>query len=369
MKKQKIGLVFLGILLLLFATGCGGKQITAHPEQQQTTVTNQASSSDKLKAQQESQNVSQSEENGKVENNAASSTKNGGAKGNNSETRTSESARLVVTHNYGGKVVFDQTVPLEKDANGLDFSAMYLDVETAYGGSFINGINGTVSGYTGHGIHKIKKDWFLYVNGVLSSCGAGDYKLKKGDVVWWDYHDWGENAFTPVMLGAFPRPFSHQLEIVFSPAGEDYAQNLAQKLTARGLTGVEVKPFSDEVVFHRSNPVIIVGVWGELSEYGDINSLNKNYRKAGIFCRFDSAGLRPVNTHFQEAGDIYTTASACISATGTGAGDKNPLGLVIAYDEAGLDKAVKLLGDGGISPGNAWGLIIDSQGCHSLPVR
>ena len=39
-----------------------------------------------------------------------------------------------------------------------------------------------------------RHDWFYFVNGIEATRGAVDYRLRNGDVEWWDYRDWGASA-------------------------------------------------------------------------------------------------------------------------------------------------------------------------------
>ncbi|NLW91679.1 MAG: DUF4430 domain-containing protein [Syntrophomonadaceae bacterium] len=100
--------------------------------------------------------------------------------------------RLVVTRDFGQSLIYDCWVPLDKPLTALELTTGNLKTETAYGGVFITSINGIASGYTGKAAwNKEKVDWFLYYNGKMSPVGANNITLKAGDVIWWDYHNWG----------------------------------------------------------------------------------------------------------------------------------------------------------------------------------
>jgi hypothetical protein len=83
----------------------------------------------------------------------------------------------------------------------LDRSAK---IDTRYGGRFVEAIN-SLSGSVSR-----RHDWFYFVNGIEGTRGAVDYRLRNGDVEWWDYRDWGRvGQSVPVVVGAFPEPFVH----------------------------------------------------------------------------------------------------------------------------------------------------------------
>lgn len=84
------------------------------------------------------------------------------------------------------------------------------DVETSYGGRFVEAINGLES--------RPQHDWFYYVNGIALSRGAGEYRLHDGDVEWWDYTAWRRPNEFPAVVGSFPEPFLHGLDGDVPPA-------------------------------------------------------------------------------------------------------------------------------------------------------
>ncbi|MGE5390719.1 MAG: DUF4430 domain-containing protein [Deltaproteobacteria bacterium] len=100
--------------------------------------------------------------------------------------------RLVVTRDFGQSLLSDFWVPVDKPITALELTTSNLKTETAYGGVFITSINGLASGYTGKAAwNKEKEDWFLYYNGKMSPAGANNITVKGGDIIWWDYHNWG----------------------------------------------------------------------------------------------------------------------------------------------------------------------------------
>jgi hypothetical protein len=131
-------------------------------------------------------------------------------------------AKLWITRDRGAEVLLDTTVPAGIPA--LEALRRKADVETRYGGRFvqaIDGIEGDVSG---------QHDWFFFVNGYEADVGAADYELRDGDVLWWDHRSWGEELRQPVVVGAFPEPFLHgwngerRPAVVLGPAGETAAR-------------------------------------------------------------------------------------------------------------------------------------------------
>ena len=111
-------------------------------------------------------------------------------------------ARLWVTHDRGSELVLDTTVPAGQTL--LRALRSKEDVSTRYGGGFVQSIDG-VEGSARH-----HRDWFWFVNGLAGDRSATAYRLRDGDVAWWDYRDWSHDAATlEVVAGAFPEPFLH----------------------------------------------------------------------------------------------------------------------------------------------------------------
>ena len=64
----------------------------------------------------------------------------------------------------------------------------------------IEGVEGDVSK---------QRDWFWFLNGIEADQSAADYRLRPGDVEWWDFRSWQDEMREPVVVGAFPEPFLH----------------------------------------------------------------------------------------------------------------------------------------------------------------
>ena len=47
------------------------------------------------------------------------------------------------------------------------------------------------------------------MNGYEGDRSAAEYRLRDGDVAWWDYRSWEREGEARVVVGAFPEPFLH----------------------------------------------------------------------------------------------------------------------------------------------------------------
>jgi Domain of unknown function (DUF4430) len=111
-------------------------------------------------------------------------------------------ATLWVTSDRGTEVLVETSVP--SGVTAMQALRSEADVETSYGGRFVQSVEG-IAGDAG-----ARRDWFYFVNGVEADRGAAEYRLRPGDVLWWDYRTWsGDDMRQPVVVGAFPEPFLH----------------------------------------------------------------------------------------------------------------------------------------------------------------
>jgi len=119
-----------------------------------------------------------------------------------SASSSSGRATVWVTRDRGAVVVRTATVPTGESAmQGLDRIA---DVKTRFGGRYVREVDGVAE----HG----QRAWFYYVNGYLADRSASAYRLRAGDVVWWDYRSWRDPLDDAVVVGAFPEPLLHGYE-------------------------------------------------------------------------------------------------------------------------------------------------------------
>lgn len=114
-------------------------------------------------------------------------------------TGSSGQATVWVTRDRGAHVMRVERVPAGLTAlQGLDRVA---DLKTRYGGRYVRAVDGVAE----HG----SSSWFYYVNGYLADQGSAEYRLRAGDVEWWDFRAWHDPLQDAVVVGAFPEPLLH----------------------------------------------------------------------------------------------------------------------------------------------------------------
>ena len=142
--------------------------------------------------------------------------------GGEGPTAADGTARLWVTRDRGAGVLVDVEVPAGQSL--LRALKSEAKVTTRYGGGFVQSIDGI------EGSARRHEDWFWFVNGLAGDRSASSYRLRDGDVAWWDYRDWSRDAETlDVVAGAFPEPFLHGYAGKTHPAAVRYAPGLAAK--------------------------------------------------------------------------------------------------------------------------------------------
>jgi hypothetical protein len=110
-------------------------------------------------------------------------------------------ATLWITRDQGAHVILQKEVPSGLTAmQALDRVA---HIDTRYGGRYVQAINGVV------GSLSSRRDWFYFINGYEGDRSAAEYRLRSGDVEWWDFRSWQKHMREPVVVGAFPEPFLH----------------------------------------------------------------------------------------------------------------------------------------------------------------
>ena len=113
-------------------------------------------------------------------------------------------ATLWVTRDRGAELLVDTEV--EAGQTLLRALAAEADVETRYGGRYVQSVNG-IEGSLGE-----QHDWFWFLNGYEGDRSAASYRLRDGDVAWLDYRAWAREGEARVVVGAFPEPFLHGYE-------------------------------------------------------------------------------------------------------------------------------------------------------------
>jgi Domain of unknown function (DUF4430) len=148
-------------------------------------------------------------------------------------------ATLWITRDKGAHVILEREVPAGLTAmQALDRMA---EIRTRYSGRYVQSIEGI------EGSIAARSDWFYFINGYEADRSAAEYRLRNGDVEWWDFRSWRTQMREPVVVGAFPEPFLHgyagsrlPARVVFVLEAErPAAERLARLISGRATKGLD----------------------------------------------------------------------------------------------------------------------------------
>jgi hypothetical protein len=280
-----------------------------------------------------------------------------------------QGATLTVTRDFGGRGLLERrfdTVPGGETVMRL--LQRRADVDTGYGGRFVNAIEGLRSG-RGQGE---RRDWFYYVNGIEADSGAAEREVAGGDRVWWDYRDWSAAMRVPAVVGSFPEPFAHGAGGKRFPVRIDCAQDAAtecgevsDRLERAGIepsTAALGSPSGDELLR------VVVGPWDQVRGDNASRLVAEGPQESGVFARIRRGDAGYEIDGLDAQGRVATTlrsGSGIVAATRFE--EQQPTWTVTGTDEAGLARAVRLLDIRLLR--NRYAVVASAQGARPLPVR
>lgn len=201
-------------------------------------------------------------------------------------------AELRVTRDFGQRELASAEKSSVKESDTvMRFLQSERKVTLRYGGKFVQSIDGL----TGQGAGG-QRDWFYWVNGQEASVGAADRELHPGDVVQWDYRDWGATMSIPGIVGAYPEPFRSGIDGKKQPVRIECADRESEACAT-----VRDRLDADGIVASGGTPGVsgrgqvarlFVGPWSKLRDVRAIRTLEKGPEASGVFARFRDEGER-----------------------------------------------------------------------------
>jgi hypothetical protein len=253
---------------------------------------------------------------------------------------------LTVTRNYGQEAVLEQQDSIDESDTVIRVLDRNAEVETRYGGGFVQSIDGLAGGSSG----GRRTDWFFYVNGIESPVGGAEYDLSDGDQIWWDYRDWTAAMRVPAVVGSWPEPFVHgfrgeRWEAAIDCAGpRPPCDETGSRLAAHGVHTV-----ADSGAVgggqRRATIEVLVGSWHQIRSDPTAALLASGPDRSGVFARFVGE-RKPLLELENERGEPT-------GSIGKGGGlvaalrpdDGPPTWVVTGTDRQGVAAAASLLGD------------------------
>jgi hypothetical protein len=241
----------------------------------------------------------------------------------------------------------------------------HAEVETRFGGGFVQAIDGLA----GRGSARTS-DWFFYVNGIEADEGAADYELSPGDVVQWDYRDWGATMDARAIVGAFPQPFTGGLDGKRFPVRVECADvdsspcaTVKQRLRA---ADVAVTSSSLGATGNQRVARVVVARWERARELPTAKLVELGPERSGVFARFADEGavLELLGSDGEMVRSIRAGAGLLAAVRPT---DNELVWLVTGVDDAGVEAAADAFGSRATR--NAFAVAVDSSGVAKLPAE
>jgi hypothetical protein len=254
---------------------------------------------------------------------------------------------LTVTRDFGAELLRDPKTGGARDGDTvMRLLQRDFDVETRYGGGFVQEIDGVAGGREG----GRRVDWFYYVNGIEAGVGSASRRVSPGDRIWWDHHDWSAAMRIPAVVGSFPEPFTsgsggRRLPVRLVCAGKPDPPARACDEVETRLENAGLKSAARSTLLASGGKDVlrvIVGRWSDVR--GDIvtRQLESGPAASGVYARFDPTGRRlelldPAGRRVRsiEAGAGLVAA--------TRRGEEQPTWVVTGTDDVGVASAAAAL--------------------------
>jgi Domain of unknown function (DUF4430) len=211
-------------------------------------------------------------------------------------------------------------------------------VTTRFGGGFVQSIDGLAGGSAG----GRSLDWFYYVNGIEAARGAAATKLRAGDAVWWDRHDWAAAMRVPAVVGSFPEPFTHGIEGKRLPVRIECATPRSDpcRQVSRRLASFDVPAATGGLRLAQveASLRVLVGPWAALRNDGAVVGLERGPATSGVYARLARDG-RSLAALDGGGRTVRTLGPATGLVAATRVGDDSPTWVVTGTDDAGVAAA------------------------------
>lgn len=257
---------------------------------------------------------------------------------------TSGEVEVSVTRDYGRNPVAG---PVLREIRSSDTVMSLLDevadVRTAYGGRFVEAIDGIASNGGSRG-----GDWFFFVNGIEAEIGAAAFRLRSEDKVWWDYRNWGETMWVGAVTGSYPAPLRG------ADGGRSGAARLSClttettcRLVRRALEDDGIALARRSGSTQRGQIRIVVGPIGDLEDRSADYRLDDGPPSSGVYARLGGAPDRAGAGRLEALDDRGQVTGRFGAGTGLVAAVREqgrpPVWLITGTDDRGVEGAATVL--------------------------
>jgi hypothetical protein len=258
--------------------------------------------------------------------------------------------QLRVTTDYGARGIVDTDEP---ETGGSDTVMRLLErnadkVSKRFGGGFVQSIDGVAGGTRG----GRPVDWFYYVNGVEADKGATSTRVRQGDRIWWDFHDWGTAVGVPAVVGQFPEPFLHGVAGRRLPTRVECEDLRNEPCTAvrDKLVALDVPAAKGTIArsFVQDTLRVLVGRWEVLREDPNGGLIGKGPDVSGVFVK-PSADARSFALVDARGRTTRTLGAGTGLIAATKTEREQPVWVVTGTDAAGVEAAAEAFSEGALS--------------------
>jgi hypothetical protein len=277
-------------------------------------------------------------------------------------------AVIRVTRDFGHEEIDStSTKTLREDETVMRVMQSKFDVETRFGGRFVQSIDG-VKGSGPGGM----RDWFFFVNGVESEVGAAEYELSPGDRVQWDFRDWGTAMRVPAIVGAFPEPFLNGVNGRRRPVRVecDDAESDPCRAAKEALGRVKVPVSGSSLGAPGTENVtrLVVARWPAARIVRGGFTLEEGPERSGVFARFakDGRSLELLDADGEVGRTVGRGDGTALVAALRPRADEL-LWLVTSLDAEGLAAGVKALRENALR--DAFAVAVTGSVVEKLPLE
>jgi hypothetical protein len=271
-------------------------------------------------------------------------------------------AELRVTRDFGREeVAAEEFETIREDQSVMRLLQSRHDVETRFGGNFVEEIDGVGRGGG--------QDWVYFVNGIWADTGAAERELEPGDVIQWDSHDFTATQRIPAIVGAYPEPFRSGNEgdrlpvrLECADAGDQACADVKDELTAVGgrVSSSQLGASGGQEIVR-----VLVGTWDEIREIRTPALLEEGPGTSGVYVRFADDGERL--ELLDDEGDVARVAGAGTGlVAATALEEQAVVWVVTGLDDVGVQAAAAVLGERPLR--NAFAVAATPEGPVKLPL-
>ena len=205
----------------------------------------------------------------------------------------------MVTREFGRIGMYSGTVGVRESDDAMRLLTRFTDrVDTAYGGGFVESVDGFESTSSG----SSRSDWFFYLDGSESPVGALEAEVPPGSTLWWDRREWSAATHVPEVVGSWPRPFGSGVEFSVECLGSRRSLCSGISRDLEGTGAVLDHGASSE----RSPLRVLVGPWEEIRTDPTAALVERGPGTSGVYARFVARGgswsLQPLDSFGRPAG-------------------------------------------------------------------